>query len=179
MLCAILMKMKEQIIIPTSKKFISLALLGSVLFTVGGMYMFNAEPSEKYSSIDLRFRGFSTMAFFGLAGLYCLIKLFDNKPGLIIDENGIWNNSSIISNHTIKWNELSGAGLTKFGREKIIFLYFKDNKSFIIKFNLIERFIMRLNLLLCDSPIGISTRSLKYDIKKLEQQIQYRIKNWA
>ena len=173
------MEQKPQIIIPTSRRFILLGFFGSVLFVVIGIFMMNSEPSRKYSSTYLQTWGLIGTSFFGLTGLYCLKKLFDNKPGLIIDENGLWNNSSIISNHTIKWNELSGVGLTKIGKEKILFLYFKDDKSFMMKFTLIERFLMRLNLSLYNSPIGISTRSLKYDIDKLNRQIEYRIKNWA
>ena len=173
------MEQKEQIIIPTSSRFILLGLLGSILFVVIGIVMFNSEPSRKYSSTFLQSWGLIGIAFFSLTSMYCLKKLFDNKPGLIIDENGIWNNSSIISNHTIQWSELKGASLTKIGKEKILFLYFKDDNGFILKFNFIERFLMRLNLSLYNSPIGISTRSLKYDVEKLNRQIQYRIKNWA
>ncbi len=54
-----------------------------------------------------------------------------------------------------------------------------NDKEFISKFNLIEQMLMRLNLSLFGSPIGISTRSLNYDMDKLTRQIQYRIKNWA
>ena len=173
------MKQKDQIIISTSKKFILLGLLGSLLFVTIGILMFNSEPSRKYSSTFLQAWGIIGIAFFGLTAVYFFKKLLELKPGLIMDENGIWNNSSIISNHTIKWSELSGVGLTKIGKEKILFLYFKDDRSFIKKFNFLERFFMKLNLSLYNSPIGISTRSLKYDVEKLNRQIQYRIKNWA
>ncbi len=173
------MEQKQQIIIPTKRRFILFALLGSILFVIIGIYMINSEPNRKYSLTFLKTWGLIGTSFFGLTGLYCLKKLFDNKPGLIIDENGLWNNSSIISNHTIKWNELSGVGLRKIRNEKILFLYFTDDKSFIMKFNLIERFFMRISLSLHNSPIGISTRSLKYDIDKLNREIKYRIKNWA
>jgi len=173
------MEKKEQIIIPTSKKFLLLGLLASILFIVIGIVMINSEPSRKYSSAYLQTWGLLGTTFSSLTCFYCFKKIFDSKPGLIIDENGLWNNSSIVSNHKIKWNELTGVGLTKIGKEKILFLYFKDDSSFIMKFNLIERLIMRLNMSLYNSPIGISTRSLKYDIDKLNRQIQYRIKNWA
>jgi hypothetical protein len=173
------MEEKEQIIIPTSRKFIVLALLGSILFVVIGIFMVNSEPTRKYSSTFLQTWGVIGIAFFGLTTMYCLRKLLDTKPGLIVDENGIWNNSSIISNHTIQWSELKGTSLKKIGNEKILFLYFKDDKGFVLKFNFIERFLMRLNLSLYNSPIGISTRSLKYDVEKLNRQIQYRIKNCA
>lgn len=170
---------QDSIIIPTNKKVIVVVLLGSILFVVIGILMLNAEPSRKYPSAYLHTWGSIGIAFFSLAIIYCLVKLFDNKPGLIIDKNGIWNNTSIISNHTIHWYELSGVGLTKIGKEKILFLYFKDDNSFIRKFNFFVRLLMKLNVLLYESPIGISTRSLKYDIEKLHRQIQYRIKNWA
>ena len=169
----------ESIIIPTSKKNIVVILLGSILFIGIGILMFNAEPSRKYPSAYLHTWGSIGIAFFGLAALYCVKKLLDNKPGLIIDKNGIWNNTSIISKHTIHWHELSGVGLTKIGKEKILFLYFKDDDGFIRKFNFFERFLMKLNVSIYESPIGISTRSVKYDIEKLHRQIQYRIKNGA
>ena len=151
-------------------------LIAAVLFLIASVYMFNAEPSRKYSSIYLQTWGLLGGGFSTLSSIYIFIKLFDNKPGLIIDEDGLWNNSSIISTHKVKWNELSSIRLKTVRSEKILFLYFKDDESFIAKFNRIERFIMRLSISWFNSPIGISTRSLKYDIHKLDKELKKRIR---
>jgi hypothetical protein len=171
------MKKNQHIIIPNNKNSILLMLLGSILFVIIGVVMINSEPTRKYSLVNIKTWGIIGVVFFSLGGLYFIKKLFDNKPGIILDKNGIWNNSSIISNHMIKWDELSRVSLKNIDKEKIIFLYFKDNKSFIKKFNLIEQFILKINLSLYNTPIGISARSLKYDIEKLNKEIKQRIKN--
>ena len=171
---------KEKILIRTSKKVVIIGLLGSFAFVMIGITMItNPDLVPRYSEFFTSFWGIIGAGFFGLTFLYLLKKMFDNKPGMMLDENGLYNNSSIISHHTVRWDELSGAGLTKIGKEKIIFIYFKDDKEFIKKFNLFEQILMRLNLAMNGSPIGISSRTLNYDIDRLNRQIQYRIKNWA
>ena len=173
---------KKPIIIKTKNKSIFLALIVSILFVSIGIYMIsnpNALKSIKYNPIFVEFFGYIGIIFFGIGIIYFVYKLFDKKPGLIIDENGIFNNSSIISKHTISWNELNAAGITKMEKQKIIFLYFKDDEDFILKFNFIEKLLMRINLKIYGSRIGISTLTLDYNADKLQRQIQYRIKNWA
>lgn len=174
------MKQKESIVIATRKKAITIGLIGSIIFIVIGLFMISKpDLIERYSEAFVQISGFIGISFFGVTSIYFTRKIFDNRPGLILNESGLINNSSIISGHSLKWEELQGAGLIKIGNEKILFIYIKDSKSFIKKFNLFEQFLMRLNLSLYGSPIGISTRSLNYDIDKLTRQIQYRIENWA
>jgi len=174
-----IMTQKQQIIVPANKRFALFVLLGSILFITIGLILIRSAPESNYSPILLKTIGFIGTAFFSFTGLFCFRKLLDNKPALIINEIGIWNNTSIISSHTIKWSELRGVGLTKIGNEKILFLYLNDNKSFLMKFNLMERLLMRLNLSFSNSPIGIASRSLKYNSEKLNRQLQYRISNWT
>lgn len=167
---------KEPIIIPTKKSAIFLGVLISAIFVGIGIVMLNAEATRRYSSTFLHTWGFFGITFFGLGFLYFLKKLFDNKPGLILDETGLWNNSSIISSHTIKWSELRGVRLRTIGKEKILLLNFKDKESFIRKFNLFERFIFRINMSMSNAPFAISTRTLKCDVEELKREVRRRVK---
>ncbi len=170
------MKEKEAIIIPTKKSAILLGVLISAIFIGIGIVMLNTEPSRRYSSTFLHTWGFFGTAFFGLGFLYFLKRLCENKPGLILDETGLWNNSSIISSHTIKWSELRGVRLRTIGKEKILLLNFKEKESFIKRFNLIERFLLRLNMSMSKSSFAISTRTRKCDVEGLRREIRRRVK---
>jgi hypothetical protein len=166
---------KEPIIIPTKKSSILLGVLISAIFIGIGIVMLNTDATRRYSSTFLHTVGFFGTAFFGLGFLYFFKRLFENKPGLILDETGLWNNSSIISSHTIKWSELRGVRLRTIGKEKILLLNFKDKESFIKKFNLFERFLFRINMSMSNAPFAISTRTLKCDVEELRR----KVKGWG
>lgn len=174
------MRQKDSIIIKTNKKSIIIGLIGSLVFIIVGLFMITKPDSiGRYSESIIQTCGIIGNLFFGLTSIYLTKKIYDKKAGLIMDKSGLVINTSIISKHSIKWDELRGTDLTKIGKEKILFLYLNDSKGFIKKFNPIEQFLMRLNLSIYGSPNGISMRSINYDIDKLTRQIQYRIKNWA
>jgi hypothetical protein len=50
--------------------------------------------------------GLAGIIFFGFVGFYLLKKLFNKKPGLIISNSGIVDNSSGISVGFIPWSDI-------------------------------------------------------------------------
>ncbi len=113
------MKQKDSIIIETSKKAVTIGLIGSIVFVLIGILMISKpDLIKRYSETYSQTWGVIGISFFSLTAIYLAKKIFDKSPGLILDENGLTNNSSLISKHFIKWNELKAASLTKMGKEK-------------------------------------------------------------
>ncbi|HYC86908.1 MAG TPA: STM3941 family protein, partial [Chryseosolibacter sp.] len=85
---------QERIEIKVSKKKAVFALLGSVAFVVVCAWLIGtADDQTRYNPAVMRTVAYIGIAFFGIAGLYVFYKLFDSKPGLIIDSEGIFDNS--------------------------------------------------------------------------------------
>jgi hypothetical protein len=52
--------------------------------------------------------------FAGLCACYASIKVFDRRPGLVIDKEGIVDNSSGVAVGRVPWHEITGARVARF-----------------------------------------------------------------
>ena len=91
-----------------------LTLLGAVAFVLASIWLINfADNQERYDPTLVTAIGYAGLTFFGLAGLYIFYKLFDSKPGLVIDKDGIYDNSSAAAGHLIEWEIITGLRVEK------------------------------------------------------------------
>ena len=105
--------MIERTEIPVGKKKIVIILLGGLILIAGGLWL-ALNPENFIPNIFrirnpdvIRFWGIVGTLFFGLALAYGIKKLFDKRPGLIIDENGITPFSSVILFKNWSWLSVS------------------------------------------------------------------------
>jgi hypothetical protein len=105
-------------------------------------------------------------AIMGLFGIYFFSrKLFDSKPGLVIDENGIYDHTSAFNFGFIPWTDISqigenSAGIAAKQRFVMIILinpdkYIQREKSFL------KRKLLSANAGTYGSPVHISANGLK------------------
>jgi len=103
--------MENKIEISLSKNKIFLLAIGSFLFVIAGISLFiNSTEFQNHSMRLLRNPmvvksvGIIGILFFGATGIYGIRKLFDKKVGLIIDKDGITDNSNASSIGLIEWD---------------------------------------------------------------------------
>src|SRR5690349_14771426 len=93
--------MKNNLILSLSKKKAFLSIIGALIFVVVGF--FSAIRPENFVSPIMRnpeiirISGIASILFFGLCFAFIARKLFDSKPGLIVDEFGITDNTNASS----------------------------------------------------------------------------------
>ena len=171
--------MDNEIKIPLSKNKILLLFLGSLIFVVLGIWFLN-DP-EKFAHSVYRPRsaefikiiGIVSVAFFGICGIFAFKKLFDKKDGLIINENGITDNSSGTSIGLIKWTDIIGIGITQVYSQKFIMIEVSNPEYYIeLNKNRIGKMAMKANYNKYGSPISISANSLKTDFAELKVLIE-------
>ncbi|MFQ3175000.1 MAG: hypothetical protein ACI8W0_002131, partial [Flavobacterium sp.] len=102
----------EKIEIYSSKKKSVLMLIASLIFVIGGIYMFmDAENFTSYrarSPIFTRGVGIMSVLFFGL-GIYVSIRqLITNQLILIIDKTGINVSPKKSPSERIEWKSIKG-----------------------------------------------------------------------
>lgn len=172
--------MNNTIEIPLSKKKIVFGIIISFLFVIGTVWiMFN---THLYQNFPLKFMrdplvlrivvGFCLL-FFGATGVYLITKYFDKKPGLIINQNGVVDNSNATSIGLVKWGDITGVEIKHVASTKFILINLKNPEAYISKANSkIKAKLMKSNMRLCGTPIAITSNSLIYNFNDLEQLLQ-------
>ena len=166
-----------EIKIEISKTKLFLAIIGSIIFVILGFF-FVANPT-KFTSFLFRnptlifLSGIASIAFFGGILVYLLLKLFDKKPGLIISDKGITDNSSATSVGFIDWRDIQEITVQEVMSSKFIMLMTKKPEKYINNVeNKLKRHSLKYNYKNFGSPIAITSKSLKISFNKLEELIR-------
>ncbi len=168
--------MSEKIEIPLSKTKIVLLVLGALIFVIAGVFMI-LEPSTFITSRfrsenSIRIIGIVSVSFFGLCLILIVRKLFENKVGLIIDDNGITDNSNATSIGLIEWQDITGVEILQIASTKILLLITDKPDKYIdrAKGKMSKR-VMKRNLTMYGTPLSIVSTSLKIKFNDLEELI--------
>jgi hypothetical protein len=101
------------VVIPLSKSKIMLMLLGSMCFVGVSVWLWCiAGEQDHFHPLKVRTAAVAGVSFFGLCAVYGCLKLFDGKPGLIIDSRGIVDNSSGLRVGHVPWTDITGVKVT-------------------------------------------------------------------
>jgi hypothetical protein len=101
--------------------------------------------------------------------------------GLVINENGVLDNSNTLLVCTVLWKDIIDI-LQVTVRGNTFIVIYVDNKEKYIQGNLLNRILLSINSRFYKSPIVISTNTLKIDTEKLftlllEQSKIYKVPN--
>jgi hypothetical protein len=154
-------------IIELSKVKLGLLLLGAVGFVAMGCWMFTLDDAEilaqRRFNNPLLVHGIGILAatFFGLCGVIAVIKLFDSKPGLVLNDAGLVDNASGIAAGFIPWSDVSNVGIYEIQKQKMLVIQLTDTSKYIARGSAFRRMVNRANTSLCGSPVAIPSSALK------------------
>lgn len=155
-------KTSDQILVPLSKVKIVLILLGSVVFVGIGVWIWT-DSNDAFSLTVAAAGG----GFFGLCGLYALLKLFDAAPGLIIDAEGIVDNSSGTSAGRIRWSEIRSFKVTTVSHQRLLTIELQNPETYIQRANFLKRRLLTVSAWYFGGPVHISANALKINFDEL------------
>jgi len=164
---------QEEKVIELSKGKIVLLMLGAIAFVVAGIWMvtLDAEAIEnlnRYNDPTLVYGiGAAAIVFFGLMGVLGLKKLFDRSPGIILNQDGLTDNSSGFSVGFIPWSDVSGIGQYETHKQKFISILLRDPEKYVNSGNFLRRKANQATLKMAGTPITISANSLKTSYEDL------------
>ena len=170
----------DRVEILLSKKKIILLFIGSVFFTVFSV-LFIVYPNEFTFIIVrnptiIRIVGIVGAIFFGIIGMSLLRKLNDKEPGLVIDANGITDNSNATSIGLINWEDIYSIEEQEvLGNKFLIINTVNPNKYLNRAKNKIARNAMILNNKRYGSPLTIVPSSLQIDFQELEKLLNSKL----
>jgi hypothetical protein len=165
----------DQIVIELSRSKIFQLLL--LTFICLGLSLISWNIAKSQSRFDPLFIQAASigMMIFGLLGVvFGFSKLFDRKPGLVVDQLGIYDNASALGSQFIKWEDVVDLSIYQQRRVKYILLFVADPKEYMSKAPLLKRIMMFLNERECGTPLFISSGWLQCEFKELEKIISTR-----
>tara|TARA_R110002072_G_scaffold302577_1_gene486391 strand:- start:7750 stop:8298 length:549 start_codon:yes stop_codon:yes gene_type:complete len=172
--------MDQKIEIPLSRNKLFLGIIFSILFVIVGIWLFiNAEGFDENSirllrnPMVIKIIGVTAVLFFGSIGVYGLKKMLDKKVGLVIDSNGITDNSNASSIGLIEWSDIMEIRMQKVMSTKFLIIDVLNPENYIgkAKSNMKAK-LMRANMKMYGSPLSITSNTLKYNFDELEKVVQ-------
>ena len=167
--------------IPLSKTKNVLLFLGAVAFVVGSGWIWSiADTQTRYSPLFAKAVAVVGASFFALCSIYASFKIFDSRPGLIIDSQGIVDNSSAVAAGRIFWHEINGLKISDIAGQRFITIEVVDAKIFVERGGFLRRTLNAVNTKMTGSPLSISSNSLRVNFDQLVFQLteafeQYKI----
>jgi len=175
----------EPVIIPLNKLKLVMMFLGAALFVAAGIW-FVTNPSAFGRDI-FRFMGDTGVAivgwastiFFGACAIMIFRKFLDNKSGLVINNEGIMDNSSGVSAGLIAWADITGLTVRQVYNQKFIMVLVENPEVYIERHtNALKRNTVKLNHQMYGSPISISANSLKCSFDELFAILTEKLKKY-
>lgn len=165
--------------IPLSKGKLLLSALGAFAFVAIGFWFVLAPPTT-YSSFFgpavTIIIGLIAILFFGGIAILVIGKLFDPRPGLIIDEQGLTDNSGGLSAGQILWADIEDFSVLQIQRQRLILILVKNPQDYIDRQrNGWKRKLMAMNYRQYGTPVSISTNGLRISFAELVEILKHHL----
>ena len=166
--------------IPLDKKKMALLWVGSLLLFSIGLWIVLAKPESEASTIfnknKLEIAAYASVIFFGLTGIVISRKFFDTSPGLIIDHQGITDNSGALAAGFILWSDIDNISRFQVQKQDLLLIQVKNPEYYIQRqTHALKRKAMAINNKMYGSPVVISVQSLKITFSELYHLINARL----
>lgn len=179
-----------QIEIPLSKLKMTLLLMGVLALTLLGLFLIFLDPesinfSSRHSWIMRPIPRFIAalicIIFFGFTSIMMIIRLFNKNPGLIINEKGIYDNSTALALGFIPWKDIKDIKIVNINNGKFILIVLRNPIEYLNKTTQwIKLRGIKMNYKYHGTPICFSANSLKIKTINLysllaEKRKEYKI----
>ena len=171
------METSDETIIRLSKKKLALFTLVLCACVAVGAWMRSLDAAEIRHDHSFHLFGNepAVVYVFGLVmillsaaiGLFCVKKLFDKRPGLVLNSSGVVDNASAFSAGFIPWSDVAGARVHEIQGRKILVVNLRDPRKYADRGGALRRVLNRANSSMIGSPVAIPSTALEVDFEKL------------
>ncbi len=139
--------------------------LASLIFVYIGYLIINEEIRIRRMSPETTvFWGYLGIVFFGCGGVLILADILISKPALIINSNGIKNNSHVGGGYLIRWGNIKTLKIISINKQRMIKIDLKDNNEIYSQVNFIARNWMKVNGRFMGTPTFIPAVMIKMNL---------------
>ena len=148
-------------------------VVGALLFVALGLGLITiADDQKQYPSVYVKAVSVVTIGFFGLCAVFGLIKLFDSTAGLVLDREGIMDNSSGTAAGRVEWREIREIRAMTVSGQKLLAFFVDDPAKFLGRGDIVSRLFVRMSYKMYGTPVFISAHALKVNFEELERLIR-------
>ena len=157
----------REVVIPRSKKKVGVIIAGCLAFCGASTWLWTiADDQPLFNFLKLRVVAVLGWAFFGF-GFYVGCRSFlDQTPGLILNSDGIVDNSSAVAVGCISWEEVTGFRIGSINAQKFLTIEVADPQKYVDRGNFLQRKLKAANMAMVGSPISISANTLKIEFEE-------------
>lgn len=145
-------------------------IFGSLIFFLLVYLIYNvAHPESLPKKIFLISFGIILIVLFSILSVYAIVKLFDKAPGLIVNEQGILDNSNFSGGQLIPWRDILKFQFGEFRGSRYILIFISNPDSYIASTaGFIKRGLLKWTYKVYGTPVSISATILDCDFSELE-----------
>ena len=157
-------------------------LIGATIFIILGI-LFISRPENFVSQLHrnitvIRAVGILSLVFFGTCAIYGMIKLFDKKYGLIINTDGITDNTNASSVGHINWADISSIKAQQVMSAKFLLIFIKNPDVYLDRTTGSKRKLLQANMRMYGAPLSIIANSIKCNFDDHEKLIESNLKEF-
>jgi hypothetical protein len=168
----------ETVAVPLRRGRIFLFVAGSAVFVALGVFLLLEELDEGWHFDFYHVVVFLvTIGFCSLIFVVASIKLFDPRPGLVVDAEGIHDNASGVSAGRIPWRDVAGVKVTRVGSEQFLTIVVRDPKKYASRGSILKRQLNRANAMYYGSSVQIPASTLKIEFDQLVTLVKSRYRS--
>jgi len=152
---------------------LTLILMGMAAFTAVSLWILVKQPDD--ASAAVRVAAWVGVPFCGGGSLYFLSRLLMRKPSVVLNAEGIYDNSHFASWGMVPWGEIDSVAVRDASSKKMVGIYLRDTERVLSSGNLARRLSGRLSLALGWPPICIPVWPCDIDADDLAEKIRTRL----
>lgn len=146
---------------------------GCLVFIVIGSWIFSEYLNENMT-LFYGIVGLACILLFAACLIYFIRKLFDHSPAIVIDSEGILDNSSYIAGGLIRWDDILNIELYQLAGQKMIGIQLKDPDSYLAGRQGLKRQLMKINQGIVQAPINIAQSALRMPLVQIYEEMVIR-----
>ncbi len=160
-----------------------LRLLGAIMFVGLGLWFLINPPKIGNPIVGnptaIFIVGLVSIIFFGFVAVTILRKFSDKTAGLIINREGITDNSSGVSAGFIPWTDIDEIKVSQVMNQKFLMLIVRNPQDYLDKVtNAMKRNAMKMNNKTYGSPISISSNALRTNFDDLHKLLVEKLNEY-
>jgi len=158
-------KTKLAIMIPVCAAFIA----NGIWFIINPISLQKGIFRGTFGVLFIETIGIATALLFGILLVFLIQRLRNNKPGLIINETGLIDNSSAIPGGFIPWNDISNIIEITVAKNRFLLIKVKNPGVYISRHTgFLKRKAVEYNYKTYGTPICISSKTLQFSFDELK-----------
>ena len=162
-------------VIPLKKHSVLVMALGAFAFVIVAAWLWSAADTQrKVDPLLVKVVSLLGVGFFAVCGIYLVRKLFDTRPGLVLDREGIVDHSSGAAVGRIPWDDITNVKVSSIAGQAFVTIEVVEPGKYIARGGALTRKLHAANLRLTGSPINISASLLPVTLDELVQAIALR-----